>query len=271
MDERHPVTSHYARSDPSGAILRALSEHGVDTVHLTPPDLYPLDQLHAGFTAATEFVVGRLGLGSADRPFDPHLLDIGCGIGGPSRLAATITPAKVTGVDLSSDFIGAARRLTERVGLADRVSHEIAAGDALPFENTTFDAAMMIHVGMNIADKTAVFADVHRVLRPGSRFVVFEQMRIGQGDLSYPLPWADDERSSFVETPDDYAEHLTDAGFSIEETEDRTATTLGPPPGGPDGLGPQVVFGPGFAERIGNNVADTRSGILGAVLILAKA
>lgn len=264
MNERDLVRGHYTRPDLSGAIFAALAERGVDTAHLSAPDLYPIDQLHAGFAAATEYVVGRLALGP-----DDHLLDVGCGIGGPSRLAATTRSARVTGIDLSSDFVGAARRLTERVGLADRVVHEVAAGDALPFEDNQFDAAMMIHVGMNIANKRGVFADVHRVLRPGSRFVIFEQMRLKPGELTYPLPWADDERSSFVEMPEDYIGYLTGAGFTVDETEDRTASTLGPPNGGRDGLSPQVAFGPGFADRIANNVAASRAGLLGAILLHA--
>ena len=91
----------------------------------------------------------------------------------------------------------------------------------------------MVHVGMNIPDKQAVFAEVHRVLAPGGRFAIYEQMRTADGDLPYPLPWAEDERSSFVETPEDYTRHLEAAGFTVEEVEDRTASTLGPPPTGP--------------------------------------
>ncbi|SDS32303.1 class I SAM-dependent methyltransferase [Microlunatus soli] len=266
MDERDLVRSHYARPDLSGAVFAALAARGVDVAHLSAHDLYPVDQLHAGFAAATEYAVRRLGL----RPGD-SLLDVGCGIGGPSRLAATITPARVTGVDLSSDFVGAARRLTERVGLAGRVTHDVAAGAALPFEDHLFDAAMMIHVGMNIADKRAVFAEVHRVLTPGSRFVIFEQMRVGPGELSYPMPWADDERSSFVESPQSYTSYLIEVGFSVDDTEDRTAATLDPPAVGPDDLSPRVIFGPDFTERIANNLAASRAGVLGAVLLLASA
>ena len=47
----------------------------------------------------------------------------------------------------------------------------------------TFDAAIMVHVGMNIPDKAAVFTDVRRALRDGGTFAVFEQMRVGDGDL----------------------------------------------------------------------------------------
>jgi len=42
---------------------------------------------------------------------------------------------------------------------------------------------------MNIADKSALFAEAARVLRAGARFAIFDLMRTGDGELSYPLPW----------------------------------------------------------------------------------
>jgi len=164
--------------------------------------------------------------------------------------------------------VSTARALTQRVGLADRVSFEVTSGAALPFPDASFDAGMMIHVGMNLDDKRTVFTEVRRVLRPGGRFVVFDQMRVGPGDLPYPLPWATDERSSFVEAPSDYANHLTAAGFTVEATEDRTPVG---PPVGPGALGPQVVFGQEFVRRIGNNMQATDDGMLAAVLMVARA
>ena len=56
-------------------------------------------------------------------------------------------------------------------------------------------------------------------------------------------------------------------GFRIESDEDRTAAVAGPP--APGSLTPGALFGPGFAERIGNNIAATMNGILAPVLIVA--
>ena len=90
---------------------------------------------------------------------------------------------------------------------------------------------MLNHVGMNIADKAGLFAEVRRVLEAGGLFAVYEQMRTGDGDLLYPLPWADDKESSFVDTRQRYAQLLDNAGFSVEHDEDRTAANAagGPP------------------------------------------
>ncbi len=263
MDVRELVTAHYSGSDLTGAILHALAEAGVDSDHLGPADLFPVDQLHAGGAPATRHVLDRLEVGPGIR-----LLDVGCGIGGTSRMAA-MADAEVTGIDLTPDFVEAATRLTEHVGLGDRVTYVLTPGESTPFESGTFDAAVMVHVGMNIPRKAVVFAQVHRVLAPGARFAMFEQMRTSDGDLPYPMPWAEDDRSSFVETPDDYVRHLEAAGFTVEEVEDRTSSTRGGPPA--TALSPMAVFGPVFAERIGNNIAATKAGLLGAFLIVARA
>jgi SAM-dependent methyltransferase len=257
------VTSHYGTEDLVEVILDALAAHGVDVDRLTASDLVPVDQLHAGGPAATLEVLERLQLTDGAR-----LLDVGSGLGGPTRLAASTLPVHVTGTDITPEVVDTARALTQRAGLADRVAFEVASGASLPFDSASFDAAMMIHVGMNIDDKRAVFADVRRVLRPGGLFVVFDQMRTGPGDLPYPLPWATDERSSFVESPSDYAGHLTAAGFTVEATEDRTPSTG---PGGAGTLGPQVVFGQEFVRRIANNMQATDDGTLAAVLMVGRA
>jgi MPBQ/MSBQ methyltransferase len=259
------VKEHYAVGDLAPIILRALADHGVDLDHLTVDDLAPVDELHAGGLPATQEVLRRLGLRQSQR-----LLDVGSGLGGPSRLAASSAPVTVTGVDLTPEFVDTARVLTERVGLADRVTFEVGSGSGLPFDDASFDAAMMIHVGMNIQDKGSVFADVHRVLRPGGTFVVFDQMRVGAGDLPFPLPWALDGRSSFIESPDAYTQQLAAAGFTVEQTEDRTPS-VGPPAFGPGALSPAVVFGPEFVRRVGNNVRAADDGLLAAVLIVARA
>lgn len=263
MDVRDLVRQHYAGDDLTGGVLAALAAAGTDLDRLDAPDLYPVDQLHAGGAPATAHLVARL-----DLEPDARLLDVGCGIGGPARLAAA-AGARVTGVDLTPELVRCATELSERVGLAGRTTFETTPAERLRHPDGAFDAAVMVHVGMNLPDKQAVFAEVHRVLAPGARFGVYEQVRRADGDLPYPLPWAEDARSSFVERAEDYVHQLEAVGFVVEDVEDRTASTLGPAPVGP--VSPVAVFGPVFAERVGHNVAATRAGLLGAVLVLARA
>ena len=166
----------------------------------------------------------------------------------------------------STDHLLEALALTSATALLD-----VGSATAMPYDDASFSRAMINHVGMNIEAKDRVFAEVRRVLEPDGLFAVYEQMRVGEGDLTYPLPWADDDSSSFVETRERYAALLQAAGFRIERDEDRTAevAAVGPPP--PGALTPADLFGPGFAERIGNNIAATMVGILAPVLIVARA
>jgi SAM-dependent methyltransferase len=264
MDVRDLVTGYYGTEGSlAERVLAALAQHGVDLDRLTPADLYPVDQLHAGGAAATGHVLEVLGVGEGTA-----LLDVGCGIGGTSRMAA-LRGAQVTGVDLTPEFVESATDLTARVGLGDRAGFLVSPGEHLPLEDASLDAAVMVHVGMNVPDKAAVFSEVRRVLRPGGRFAVYDQMATGPVDLTYPLPWADDERSSFVETAEDYQRHLEAAGLSVEAVEDHTAATTGGPPPGPVNQG--TLLGPTFLARLGNNVAATQAGLLRAVIVTATA
>jgi SAM-dependent methyltransferase len=264
MTTERTVRDHYSRDDLEGVVLDALRQAGVDVEHLQVDDLGGIDQLHAGGVASTEHLLEALGVDA-----DTHLLDVGSGIGGAARVAAARHGCHVTGIDLSPDFVAVARALTERVGLAERVTLDLGSATSMPYDDASFDRAMLNHVGMNLPEKDRVFAEVRRVLRPDGRFAVYEQMRVGDGDLTYPMPWAEDASSSFVETRERYVELLTAAGFRIEVDEDRTAAVAGPPE--PGALTPAAVFGDGFVERIGNNIAATMAGTLGAVLLVARA
>lgn len=260
MDVRDLVTAHYGVGDLTGTMLARLSAAGIDVDPLTAESLYPVDQLHAGGAGTTRDVLAALEVHEGDR-----VLDVGCGIGGASRMAATYG-AEVTGVDLTPDFVRAATELTRLTGLADRARFVAAPAEQLPLEDASFDKAFLIHVGMNVPDKQQVFAEVHRVLRPGGRFVLQEQMRLGPGDLTWPMPWADDERTSFLETPDDYRRGLEAVGFSVGSLADVTSDTAAHETGA---VSPVAVFGDVFAERVANYVQAARAGIVGAVRVAA--
>ena len=263
MDVQDHVRTHYAGDDLAGQVLAALSAAGVDVERLGPADLFPVDQLHVGGAAATQHLLDSLPLTPGQR-----LLDVGCGIGGPSRMAA-MSGAEATGVDLTPEFVEAAQILSERVGLGDRVTFTTTAAEQLPFPDDSFDVTIMVHVGMNVPDKESVFTEVRRVLVPGGTFGVYDQMRTSEDDLPYPLPWAHDEQSSFVESVEDYRRHLEAAGFTIADVQDRTDATRVPPAPGP--VTNAVIFGPAFVERIDNNVAATKAGLLTAQVVVAQA
>lgn len=131
------------------------------------------------------------------------VLDIGCGVGGAVRALAR-RGARAWGVDLTPDFIAAARKLSRMIG-ADPDVFEVGSALSLPFRDHAFDHAIMLHVGMNIADKSAAMAEAGRVIRPGGTLAIYDIMRVGPGAVTDPLPWAGDARTSFLDSPGTYA------------------------------------------------------------------
>ena len=204
------VAEHYTQGSLEQRILTALREAGKDPERLDSDDLAPVDEFHHGGRAATAAFAPKLKL----RP-GINLLEIGSGIGGPARYFARHHSCRVTGIDLTEEFIVVSRALTRRLGMEGQVSFEQGSALSMPFSAATFDVATLLHVGMNIAEKTRLFAEVRRVLKPGGIFGIYDQMREADGELTFPVPWSSIPQTSFVETRATYKRLLTENGFEV--------------------------------------------------------
>ena len=151
---------------------------------------------------------------------DDRVLDIGAGLGGSARLLASTLGCRVDCIEMSPDFCAGAVLLNQLTGLADRIEvHEGSALD-LPFADASFDVAWMQNVGMNIADKQKLYAEICRVLGPGGRFA-FQEMAAGDAAVSrFPLPWATEPADSFLVCAEEMRSMLGAAGFVEECFED---------------------------------------------------
>ncbi|MGE0002801.1 MAG: class I SAM-dependent methyltransferase [Fimbriimonadaceae bacterium] len=214
------VTRHYGRAGLIDEILLALREAGLDPDNLQPADLAPLDQFHSRGRAATEDVFAEFGVVEGG-----HVLDVGSGIGGPARFLAG-KGLKVTGVDLTPEFVQVARELTRRTMPVAPVEFVNASATSLPMADGAFDGAWMQHVSMNIESKEELFAELARVVRPGGRLAAHEVIA-GPGGAAYlPAPWASAEGSSFLVREDAIREVLESAGWRIVAWRDDTPATL---------------------------------------------
>ena len=92
-----------------------------------------------------------------------------------------------------------------------------------PFEENRFDAALMIHVTMNVADKKGLFAEAGRVVKPRGKLVLWEIFKTPEPELTYPVPWAEDESFSFLIPMAEIVALVTAAGFSPLRVDDATA------------------------------------------------
>lgn len=241
------VIAHYSNGALLGAIragrdvLRAISD-------ATPVDqLAGVDEFHIGGRVATELICRQLELAPGLR-----VLDVGCGLGGSARFMAATYGVVVEGVDLTPDYIAVGNALTEAVGLGDKVHLTEGSALALPKGDRAFDRVTMFHVGMNIPTKAAVFCELARVLRPGGLLAVYDVMRVGDQPIDFPVAWARDESTSFVEPVVAYRAGLNAAGFDVMAESPQTELGLeffakmrarmaqaGPPP-----LGLHLLMGP---------------------------
>ena len=252
------MQSHYSRPDLVKGLLEELAKAGHDPSALQVRDLGEFDEFHVGRREASRRLAPLLGLGP-----DDQLLDVGCGIGGPARFFADATGARVTGIDLTPDFIEAATELTRLVGLAERVRFQLASGTDLPFEDAHFDAATLMHVGMNIEDKRTLLSEMARVTRPCGRVLVYDLMRIGEGELSYPMPWASYARFSFVDREAVYLDAAATAGLTPTEriSFEETARTFFDPPREAS----KRTTKPGRPQRFENAREAVRAGIISPI------
>lgn len=214
MNTEESVAAHYGRDNVEELLLGVISSAGGNPERFAPSELKGADQLHTGGPTATTRVAERAGINAGS-----HVLDLGSGMGGVARQLAHDFGATVHGVELTHQFVAAARSLTQRTGLTGQVTFSQGSILALPFGEPpaeAFDAAVVVHVGMNIRDKDKMFAEAARVLRPGGVLAVYDVMLMG-GDIEhYPLPWAATAETSFVQPPLAYSDALAQAGFLVD-------------------------------------------------------
>ncbi|MEM6489357.1 MAG: class I SAM-dependent methyltransferase [Pseudomonadota bacterium] len=213
------VVHHYTSDRLIERIKAALRATGVAPGTTTPADLKPVDAFHTGGTAATEALLDLLDL-------QPHtrVLDIGCGIGGTLRQILARAPCPAAGVDLTPAYVEAAEELSRITGLTPSRGFHVADARDLPYEDGAFDLVTMLHVGMNIADKAAMFREAGRVLERGGRFALYDLMAgPTAGAIDFPMPWAGHAALSFVAPPQTYRAAAAEAGLVLEHERDRSA------------------------------------------------
>lgn len=268
MTIENAVAAHYTTGSLTARIIDALRAQGIDPDRARPDDLGAVGEFHIGGVAATRELVGRLAPGPKDT-----VLDIGSGLGGTARHIAGSAGCSVTGLDLTPEFVETARALSAMVGMAGTTRFEIGSATAMPFADRSFDAATLLHVGMNIPDKGALMAEAARVLRPGSTFAIYEVMRTGPGDLAYPVPWAEGPETSFLGSPEDYRAAAEAAGFRVGHVRDRRAFALDffhelqrrASAGGAPALGVQLVMAGNRAAKVANMIANIEDGLIAPV------
>ena len=268
------VAAHYGDRDLLGRILNGLQASGLDPEKVSISDLAPVDEFHIGGREATVHTLAKLRLQS-----DQHLVDVGCGIGGAARYAAQAFGCQVTGIDLTEDYILVAKELTGRTGLADKLSFNTASALDMPFNDATFDAGMSFHVAMNIKDRSALYGEMARILKPGAGLCLYDVMKMSDAPIEFPVPWAEDQSTAHLTSVEDMHVLLGDAGFDVVEVDDRKDAAIeffnrrlatisgndGPPPP----LGIHLILGESAVIKFRNTLNNILSGAVSPVVMRA--
>jgi ubiquinone/menaquinone biosynthesis C-methylase UbiE len=268
------VTSHYTHGQLLLAIRQGLQKLGKTEHDVTLEDLGPVEEFHIGGRQASAEFLDQLELAP-----DDVVLDVGCGLGGASRFAASRYGCRLIGVDLTEEYVATGQVICKWVGLQDRILLEQGSATALKFADDAFNKAYMMHVGMNIADKTTLMKELFRVLKPGGLLGIYDVMQTSSTDLAFPVPWASEPGGSALAAPDKYILELERAGFRIVGQRDRrefamtffdqlqakTQAVGGPPP-----LGLHILMGPNAPQKIANMVENVKTGRIAPVEVFAS-
>lgn len=206
----------YGETAVDQTIDRLLSDHH-DLDASADGALDNLDQFHIGGADAVDLLILTLALTHGD-----VVLDVGSGFGGPARQIARRTGNHVIGIDITPAYVDAARDLTARAGLGDLVQFQVE--DIADFRpDPVFDAALTMHVQMNVPDKTTWFRHIAERLAPGAHLAVWEVCQPHEADLPWPMPWSLDGTDSFVVSAETLLAGIKGAGFVTVEWTNESA------------------------------------------------
>lgn len=211
------IHGYYSPNDLYEKIINGLTKLGKDLSKITLDDLQPVDEFHIRGHSATKELIALSGFKSG-----MHILDVGCGIGGSTRRLAHETGCRATGVDLSDEYIRVAERLTQLLSMQDQVGFHACSALSLPFNENSFDGVWSLQMNMNIEDKQTWLSEIYRVLKPGSRAVLYEVCGNINTPPYFPVPWAQDASMSFLVPPAQFRDLIRSTGFEIAAWNDKT-------------------------------------------------
>jgi SAM-dependent methyltransferase len=205
-----------------------------------------------------------------------RVLDVGSGLGGPSRYLAWHHGCRVSGVDLTAEFVRVAEMLTRLTGLVDNVDYRQGNALDLPFEDASFDVVWSQNAAMNIADRERLYREMRRVLKPAGRLALQEVAAGPGGPPHYPVQWARTPDISFLYSQDATRKTLEAAGFRVVIWQDTTQPALQSSvararntSGSPPALGTHLLLGADWRamfENSARNLEERRTELFNAVL-----
>ncbi len=170
---------------PEGQFKYPTGQKGLEALHYDKALINRLpDAVISSYCGVgNPFSLGKINKGE-------QVLDVGCGAGVDTILAAMIAGAdgSAVGVDIVPEMIARAESNLQMTDI-DNVSFQKTSGENLPFPDATFDVVISNGVINLIPDKKSALTEIFRVLKPGERLMVADQVAVGnvQTDINARL------------------------------------------------------------------------------------
>jgi sterol 24-C-methyltransferase len=219
---------------------------------------------------AEHYLALRLGLGKGMR-----VLDVGCGVGGPMRSIARYSGATIEGVNNNDYQLEKVKSHNEKAGLGHLCSAFKGDFMNLQVSNASYDAAYQIEATCHAPDKTACFAEINRVLKPGALFSGYEWCMTSSFNPKEPRhQWIKSEIETGDSLPDiasipETLQALEDAGFDVIDSFDAALTSDPETPWYLPLLGEPTPLGL-RRGRLGRRIARRTIGVLESLRIAPK-
>jgi sterol 24-C-methyltransferase len=165
---------------------------------------------------AEYYLAARLGLTEKS-----HVLDVGCGVGGPMRNISVFSGCKIDGITINQYQVNVGNRYNLEFGLESRCRSHQGDFQTLPWADSTFDAAYQIEATCHSPDRVQTFKGIHRVLKTGGLFTGYEWVMLDgydKGNKDHVRVKEGIEVGNGLPTLVHYSvvvQNLKDAGFEV--------------------------------------------------------
>ncbi|UCE56889.1 MAG: methyltransferase domain-containing protein [Desulfobacterales bacterium] len=215
-DQRQKVTQFYdTHPINEKQIIQKLQLQGISIETLTEDILKDYDQDHYGGVEANDILAQKAGIKSTS-----YVLDVGSGMGGPTRYLAARYGCRVMGLDVTESRYRSALRLAKMVKLNHLVDFHLGNALDMSFADDTFDVVIGQETWAHIPEKARLIAECTRVVKIDGIIAFTDVLRQGVLGHSEMERLQHEMAIPTLETAEGYGQLLTESGCILLEQED---------------------------------------------------